>query len=101
MPVMPKLPGVDEWKLSSVLHACGKLLTAEERQPTEVWTALQSQKVPHKLREFVVAALWRKLLVTQRQQTFGVLMSLAGKNTFFEREHGFPSPHKGGTYPCY
>ena len=42
LPVMPRLPGIDSWKLSSVLHACRGQLQAEERQPTKVWAALHS-----------------------------------------------------------
>ena len=73
LPVMPRLPGIDVRKLSSVLHARRGQLQAEERQPTEVWAALHSQQVPYKLREFVTAALWCKLPVAQHLQTFGVL----------------------------
>ena len=40
---IPKLPGIKEWKLSSVLQAGRKLLMAEERQASNVWSTMHSQ----------------------------------------------------------
>ena len=53
--------------MSSMLHACRQHLTTEEQQPHPVWAA------PYQFQEFVVVALWRKLLVAQRLYMFGVL----------------------------
>ena len=70
------LPGCAEWKLSTVLTVCRKELEVEVRQPPAVWANVQAQRVPSRLKEFVVAPLWRKLLVVQRLNNFQLLGSV-------------------------
>ena len=81
-PVWPKLPGIGDWKLSGVvLKVCRETFHVEEREPEEVWRVLHTQCLPFRLREFVITALWRKLPVAQRLQTFQVIRVVCSKIT--------------------
>ena len=75
-PVWSALPGCAEWKLSAVLTVCRTELKVEVQQQPTVWAKVQAQQVPFRLKEFVVAALWRKLPGAQRLNNFQVLGSV-------------------------
>ena len=48
----------------------------EVRQQLMVWAKLQAEQVPFRLKEFLVTALWRKLLVAQSLNSLQVLSSV-------------------------
>ena len=75
-PAWSALPGCAEWELSTVLAVCRTELKVEVRQQPTVWANVQAQQVPFRLKEFVVAPLWRKLPVAQRLNNFQVLGSV-------------------------